>query len=170
VGSRLERLSAYATEANVRLTLPNDFLFKVDAASMRESLEVRVPMLDEELFAFGLTLGHHLKVNGRECKRVLRMVAERKLPASVARKAKWGFGVPLTSWLDLDFKVRLKDTLLGPTSRLPEFFKPEVYGPMVKAFCENRSWENLSQDHLALRMLALLSIHVSAAAIPASSE
>jgi asparagine synthase (glutamine-hydrolysing) len=52
--SRLERLSALTTEVNARLVLPNDFLFKVDTASMRESLEVRVPMLDEDLFAFGL--------------------------------------------------------------------------------------------------------------------
>ncbi|HBH79319.1 MAG TPA: hypothetical protein DDY39_05780, partial [Nitrospira sp.] len=53
---RVERLSALATEANVRMMLANDFLFKVDLASMKESLEVRVPMLDEELFSFGLTL------------------------------------------------------------------------------------------------------------------
>ena len=53
--SRIERLSAHATEVLTRLTLPNDFLFKVDTASMKESLEVRVPMLDEDLFDFGLT-------------------------------------------------------------------------------------------------------------------
>ena len=68
--SKLERLSMQTTEANVRLILPNDFLFKVDIASMKESLEVRVPMLDEELFAFGLSLPHSLKVKGRTCKRV----------------------------------------------------------------------------------------------------
>ena len=33
--SRLERLSAHLTEVNTRLILPNDFLFKVDTASMR---------------------------------------------------------------------------------------------------------------------------------------
>jgi asparagine synthase (glutamine-hydrolysing) len=58
--SRLERLSGYATEAYARLILPNGFLFKVDTASMKESLEVRVPMLDDELFTFGLSLPHHL--------------------------------------------------------------------------------------------------------------
>ena len=71
--------------------LPNDFLFKVDTASMRESLEVRVPMLDEDLFAFGLSLPHACKVEGRSPKKVLRAVAERWLPASIARKPKWGF-------------------------------------------------------------------------------
>ena len=45
--------------------LANDYLYKVDTASMKESLEVRVPMLDEDLMAFGLSLPHQLKVNGR---------------------------------------------------------------------------------------------------------
>ncbi|PYJ99559.1 MAG: asparagine synthase (glutamine-hydrolyzing) [Verrucomicrobia bacterium] len=54
--SRLERLSAHATEVKMRLRLPNDYLFKVDLASMRSSLEVRVPMLDEDLIQFGLIL------------------------------------------------------------------------------------------------------------------
>ena len=84
--SRLERLAAHTTEVNARLILPNDFLFKVDTASMKESLEVRVPMLDEELFAFRLSLPYSLKVDGRTCKRVLRAVAKRRLPAAVANK------------------------------------------------------------------------------------
>ena len=59
--SRIERLSAQATEVNIRLVLANDFLFRVDLASMRESLEIRVPMLDEDLFTFGLSLPHASK-------------------------------------------------------------------------------------------------------------
>jgi hypothetical protein len=43
--SRLERMAAQATEVNVRLILANVFLFKVDTASMKERLEVRVPLL-----------------------------------------------------------------------------------------------------------------------------
>lgn len=158
--SRLERLSAHTTEVAVRLMLANDFLFKVDTASMKESLEVRVPMLDEDLFAFGLSLPHHLKVNGRTCKTVLRKVAQHRLPDAVAAKPKWGFGIPVDTWVDSGFKARLTDTLLGPSSRLPEFFRPEVYGPWVKAFCEGHLCPGVSRQGLHQRAIMLLSLQL----------
>jgi asparagine synthase (glutamine-hydrolysing) len=159
--SRLERLSAHTTEISTRLVLPNDFLFKVDTASMRESLEVRVPMLDEELFAFGLSLPHSLKVKGRTCKRVLRAVAERWLPPTVASKPKRGFAIPVESWVNADFKVRLRDALLGPSSSLPEFFRPEAYRPMVEALCEERFCPGISRQELYQRAIMLLSVHLA---------
>ena len=158
--SRVEQLSAHATEANSRLTLPNDFLFKVDTASMRESLEVRVPMLDEDLFAFGLSLPHSLKVSGRSGKHVLRTVATRRLPPLVAAKPKRGFGVPVDAWVDSDFKIRLRETLLGPESRLPEFFQPEVYRPLVEAFCAGRPYPGVPRQGLYQRAIMLLSVHL----------
>ena len=158
--SRLECLSAHATEIHTRLLLPNDFLFKVDTASMRESLEVRVPMLDEELFAFGLSLPHALKVKGQTCKRVLRAVARRWLPPTVANKPKWGFNIPVDSWVHADFKMRLREALLGSSSRLPEFFRPEVYRPMIEAFCEGRPYPGISRPGLYQRAIMLLSVHV----------
>jgi asparagine synthase (glutamine-hydrolysing) len=157
---RLERLSAHATEVNTRLILPNDFLFKVDLASMRESLEVRVPMLDEDLFAFGLSLPHHLKVNGRTCKIVLRAVAQGKLPPEVAHKAKHGFGIPVDTWVDPAFKARVRDALLGPSSMLPEFFRPEAYQPLVDAFCEGYSYPGVSRQDLYQRVMALLAVQL----------
>jgi asparagine synthase (glutamine-hydrolysing) len=159
--SRLERLSAHATEVNVRLSLANDFLFKVDIASMRESLEVRVPMLDEDLFAFGLSLPHKLKVNGRTCKRVLRAVARNKLPSTVANKPKWGFGIPVDTWVDADFKARLRETLLGPTGRLSEFFRPEIYRPIVEAFCQDSPLSHISRQGLYQRAMMLLSVQLA---------
>ncbi|MEO6110252.1 MAG: asparagine synthase C-terminal domain-containing protein, partial [Nitrospiraceae bacterium] len=158
--SRIERLSALATEANVRMILPNDFLFKVDNASMKESLEVRVPMLDEDLFAFGIGLPHCLKVQGRICKIVLRKVAQRWLPASVAQKPKRGFGVPVDGWVDAEFRTQLRETLLGRTSRISEFFRPEVYTPIIEAFCEGRSYENISRQGLYQRAIMLLSLQL----------
>jgi len=159
--SRLERLSARATEINTRLVLSNDYLFKVDTASMKESLEVRVPMLDEDLFAFGLSLPHRLKVSGRTCKRVLRGVADRRLPASVASKPKWGFAIPVDTWADTDFKPLVRDALLGSSSRLPDFFRPEVYRPMVEAFCEGRLCPGISRPDLYHYIIGFLSLQLT---------
>jgi len=159
--SRSERLSAHATEVMTRLVLPNDFLFKVDTASMKESLEVRVPMLDEDLFALGLSFPHRLKVTGRTCKRVLREIAVRKLPRAVSRKPKWGFGIPVDTWVNRDFKRRLRDTLLGPSSRLADFFRPEAFGPMVKAFCDGRPCPGMSRQGLYQRAIMLLGVQLA---------
>jgi asparagine synthase (glutamine-hydrolysing) len=161
--SRLERLSLHTTEVNTRLVLPNDFLFKVDTASMRESLEVRVPMLDEELFAFGLSLPHRLKVDGRTCKRVLRANAQRKLPSKVANKPKMGFGIPVDAWVNAGFKARLKDLLLGPSSKLPEFFRSEAYRPVVEAFCDDHPSPGISRQGLYQRAIMLLSVQLASA-------
>ena len=159
--SRLARLAAHATEVNTRLTLPNDFLFKVDTASMKESLEVRVPMLDEDLFDFGLSLPHHLNVRGRTCKRTLRAVAKRKLSGKIANKRKAGFGVPVDSWVDNECKARLRDVLLGSRSRLPEYFHPEAYKPMVEAFCDGHPCPGISRGQLHQLTIMLLSIQLA---------
>ena len=161
VVSRLERLSAHATEVLTRLSLPNDYLFKVDTASMKESLEVRVPMLDEDLFAFGLSLPHRVKVAGRTCKRVLRELAKRRLPRVVAEKPKWGFGIPLDDWVNVDFKARLRNSLLGHSSDLPDFFRPETYRPIVEAFCDDRPCRGISRQGLYQRAIMLLSLQLA---------
>jgi asparagine synthase (glutamine-hydrolysing) len=158
--SRLERLSMQATEVRTRLMLPNDYLFKVDSASMRESLEIRVPMLDEDLFAFGLSLPHCLKVKGRTCKRVLRGVAKRWLPPVVANKPKQGFTIPVDGWVTDDFKAQLKDKLLGPSSKLPEFFRPQVYAPLVTTFCDDRPHPGVSRQSLYQRAIMFLALQV----------
>jgi asparagine synthase (glutamine-hydrolysing) len=158
--SRLEHLSAQTTEIFTRLVMPNDFLFKVDTASMRESLEVRVPMLDEDLFAFGLSLPHASKVQQRSGKRVLRTVAQRWLPDDVAKKRKWGFGIPLDTWVNAEFKQRLRDTLLRSSSNLDEYFRPEAYRGMVEAFCHGRPYPGISRQGLYQRAIMLLSLHL----------
>ena len=161
--SRLERLSALTTEINARLVLPNDFLFKVDIASMRHGLEVRVPMLDEDLFEFGLSLPHGLKVKGRRCKRVLRGLAERRLPLTVANKPKLGFGIPMDTWINTDVKKRIKDVLLGPSCRLPEFFRLAAYAPVVEAFCGDRACSEIGRGGLYQRITMLLSLQLALA-------
>lgn len=118
-------------------------------------------MLDEDLFAFGLSLPHNLIVQGRMCKRVLREVAWRRLPHAVANKLKRGFGVPVNTWVNAEFKARVRDVLLGPSSGLPEFYRSEAYQPMVEAFCDGRPYSGIGQYDLCRWVILLLSVQLS---------
>ena len=164
--SRLERLSARNTELYFRLILPNVFLFKVDTASMRESLEVRVPMLDEDLVAFALTLPHHLKVKGTIGKRVLRELAKRRLPTEIASKPKQGFDVPVETWVNDAFKAQVRETILSPSSPLAQVFRAATYRPWVEDFCESRQRSALSRSMLSRTVTMLLSMHLALSAMP----
>lgn len=159
--SRIERLSAANTEVAARLILPNDYLVKVDIASMSHGLEVRVPMLDEELFGFGLSLPHRLKVRGRTGKRLLRALARKRLPREVARKPKAGFGVPVDTWVGAEFFTALRDTLSGTSSPLRNLLNEKQYLGWVDAFAEKRPLRHVSREGLYQRVIALLSLHLA---------
>lgn len=77
--------------------LRDDFLFKVDRASMYNSLEVRVPFLDNDVidFAFSTDLSH---VGFRRNKIILRDLLKDKLP-EIANRPKKGFGMPIAKWM-----------------------------------------------------------------------
>jgi len=157
----IDRLSACVLEVNLRLVLPNQFLAKVDTASMRHSLEVRVPLLDEELIDFGLTLPHALRVERRTGKRVLRGLAARHLPAAVVERPKQGFSVPVDRWVDAEFKDNVRDALLENRSPISERLDRRVYAPWVNAFCTDRNQPGISRQGLYQRVIMLLALDLS---------
>ena len=92
--------------------LRDDFLVKTDRASMFNSLEVRVPYLDNEVidYAFG-TKAPHLSLF--QTKIQLRKILKDKLP-EVADRPKKGFGIPLEKWLKGPLKDFSYSTLSNP--------------------------------------------------------
>jgi asparagine synthase (glutamine-hydrolysing) len=93
--SDVEELSRRITETLFSVVLPSEMLRKVDMMSMRAGVEVRVPLLDEDVVSLGLSLPHRLKTDGREGKLVPRALAREWLPAATARHPKHGFTIPL---------------------------------------------------------------------------
>ena len=89
--------------------LQDDILFKVDRASMYNSLEVRAPFLDFELADFVNALPLSFKLRGFKTKYLLKKLMEDKLPKDIVYRKKKGFGVPLTRWL----KNELKDYMFS---------------------------------------------------------
>lgn len=93
--------------------LPDDLLVKADIASMASSLELRSPLLDHHLVALGLGLPLGEKLSRGAGKAMLRRLFAGRLPKSVLKGPKRGFGVPLRRWLGSRFGELARDLLLG---------------------------------------------------------
>lgn len=92
--------------------LPDDVLTKVDRMSMLNTLEVRVPLLDQRIVEFSARLPFSMKVHRGVTKWVLREATKNLLPESVLRRRKRGFGLPLHRWMDQGLLALARDTLL----------------------------------------------------------
>lgn len=79
--------------------LADDFLVKVDRASMSVSLETRAPFLDPELFEFAWRIPLTWKLNAHTGKLLLREVLHEFVPATIVERPKQGFGVPVGAWI-----------------------------------------------------------------------
>jgi asparagine synthase (glutamine-hydrolysing) len=71
---------------------------KGDRVAMHSSVEVRYPFLDEDVFDFLAKLHPSWRLRGFKDKHLLRLLAERWVPKSVARRHKVIFRAPLDSF------------------------------------------------------------------------
>ena len=92
---------------DLHLWMVGDILLKADRMSMANSLELRVPFLDREVFQAAALLPEKWKVTGRTTKYAMRLAAARHLPREAAEKPKLGFPVPIRLWLREDAYYRL---------------------------------------------------------------
>lgn len=89
--------------------LPERFLMKADKATMANSIEERLPLLDKEIIEFAFTIPPRLKIkNGRE-KYILRKAVEDLLPPQIVSRKKVGFDTPVAYWLK---NRRLKELVI----------------------------------------------------------
>jgi asparagine synthase (glutamine-hydrolysing) len=105
--------------------LPEDILFKVDIASMANSLECRSPFLDHRLIEFAATLPGRYKLSpaGRH-KHILKSAFADWLPRGFMDRPKKGFSVPLTRWLREDLAEMMRETLVSRKT-LSHWFRQE---------------------------------------------
>lgn len=76
-----------------------DILVKADKINMANSLELRVPFLDKEVFKVAETIPYDLKIANGTTKYALRKAMEQIVPAHVLHRKKLGFPVPMRHWL-----------------------------------------------------------------------
>lgn len=100
IGDTVERMQYL----DMKFYLQDDILVKVDRASMANSLEVRVPLLNYELVDFVTRLPATMKLKGFGTKAILKKTLKNKLPDRILQRKKKGFGVPVAKWLKGELK------------------------------------------------------------------
>ena len=79
--------------------LRGDILVKADKMTMANSLELRVPFLDTEVFRVASTIPVEQKLTKETTKYALRRALAEIVPPHVLNRAKLGFPVPTRPWL-----------------------------------------------------------------------
>lgn len=130
--------------------LPGDILTKVDRASMRVSLEARVPLLDHPLVEFAIALPSNLKRRDGTGKWILREAIKGLVPDSVFEQPKRGFAVPLSRWLRKELRHRL-DTLIATDRAVYEYVDHESVVRLVREHLQGRR----DHSHFLWRVLVL---------------
>ncbi len=89
---------------DIKMWMTGDILLKADRMSMANSLELRVPFLDKEVFNVAAKINPKWSLTGNTTKRVLRKAARGIIPDAVLDRPKLGFPVPMADWLRGDMK------------------------------------------------------------------
>jgi len=102
--------------ADVNTFLPDDFLTKVDRASMSCGLEVRPPLVDHELLELAARIPSQYKVRRGEKKWIFKQVYQDRLPPGMTQRPKQGFEIPIDAWLRGPLRSVFESTALSANS------------------------------------------------------
>ncbi len=87
---------------DVRTTLADDDLRKVEQTAALAGVDVRYPLLDEEVLSFSAKIPPAMKLEGRKLRSFFKYAVRDFLPPETLTKSKHGFGLPFGLWLKTD--------------------------------------------------------------------
>lgn len=110
--------------------LPNDILLKADKMSMANSVELRVPFLDKEVWNLSKQIPTKYMVKDNQTKYIFRNVANKVIPSEWAKRKKLGFPVPFGNWI-MEKKYYNKVKEMFNKEYTSKFFKTDVINKML---------------------------------------
>jgi asparagine synthase (glutamine-hydrolysing) len=119
--------------ADVAVMLPDDFLVKVDRASMACGLEVRPPFLDHELLELAARIPSGWKVRRGETKWLLKQAYRDRLPGEILWRPKQGFDMPIDTWLRGPLREMFEDAVLAPQARVADLVSQATVRQLYQA-------------------------------------
>jgi len=130
--------------ADFKEALPGDMLQKVDAMSMLNSLEIRVPLLDHQVCELAFSWNGDVKMKRGRGKHILLETFKPILPPSLLRRAKWGFEIPIGKWMQMDLKYLMDEYLSQDLIQRQGIFHYDTIHQMVQNLMNHRmdtSWQ-----------------------------
>jgi asparagine synthase (glutamine-hydrolysing) len=139
---------------DLRVTMPESVLMKVDKMSMAHALEVRVPFLDHDLVQFAAGIPGHMKLRGLRTKAIYRKAMRSVLPAFVLERGKQGYSAPIKHWLRADLRDFLVSTLSG-SPLINEHFDPGH----IRVLLEQHAARSHNHNHVLWALLNVALWH-----------
>jgi asparagine synthase (glutamine-hydrolysing) len=133
--------------------LPCLNLSYTDKMAMAASVEVRVPLLDDELVALAARIPSGLKLRGWRRKYIFKRSQEGVLPREIIWRRKAGFGAPLRSWLVGELAPVVEDLLSERTLKSRGLVDPAVVARL-------RAQNAAGTADNSLRLYALLTLEL----------
>jgi asparagine synthase (glutamine-hydrolysing) len=126
-------LSVVALEQRQRL--PDNHFVKIDTTTMANSLEARVPILDNELSAYLNSVPVSIKMkHGRE-KALVKSLLGRDFSKSFIYRRKLGFGSPVTVWMkDRKLRKMVKDVIVEQQDSMLAIWTKAYYNHILNQF------------------------------------
>ena len=124
------------------IILPDTFLEKVDKSTMANSLEVRVPFLDNNLTDYVLKLPVAMKVHNGEQKYLLKAALRGVVPDSILDAPKTGFGVPYGYWLQTKLSGYMRDVLLSDNPLMNEIFNKKILVKIIDEHIKGKGYHS----------------------------
>jgi len=121
--------------------LVDDILRKVDRASMANSLEARVPLLDHNLVEFAAAIPENLKLKRIKTKYLLKKSMKNRLPKKIIYRKKSGFNAPVSHWVNNELRSYVLDHLSSSKIRGLGYFQDDFVQTMLKEH-SNRTKDN----------------------------
>ena len=119
--------------ADVAIVLPDDFLVKVDRASMACGLEVRPPLVDHELFEMAARIPSELKTRAGQGKWIFKQAFRDSLPPAVVSRRKRGFDAPIDNWLRGPLKELFHSTVLDSRGSVSNLIDQTTAGKLYRS-------------------------------------
>lgn len=132
--------------------LPDDLLTKVDRATMRYSLESRVPILCPRVIEAALRVPLRLKIQQGTHKYLLKKLLSRYLPDDLVHRRKWGFSIPLQRWMQGPLRWMEEEYLHPQVLARLGMVRPDVVGQLRQRF-------HRGEKRLYHRLWSLIVLH-----------